>query len=70
MPVKDFDSGRYFVTFQCDKTKFAQVSIIKSKGEVTDCFIHFRKHFENHEKNWRIKRLRDDNGGEYISDRL
>jgi len=70
IPVKGFDGSKYFVTFECDKTKLAAVYCMKSKGEVTDCFIHFKKHFERVDLGWTIKRLHDDNGGEYIAGRL
>src|ERR1700712_4148619 len=70
IPVLGFDGSRYLVTFQCDKTKFAQVYLIKSKGEVTDCFIYFKKHYERLDKGEVIRRLRDDNGGEYIAGKL
>jgi hypothetical protein len=70
IPIKGFDGSRFFVTFMCDKTKLARVYVIKSKGEVTDCFIHFKRHFERSDKGWLIKRLRDDNGGEYVAGKL
>ena len=68
--VKGYEGSRYFVTFQCDKSKLAAVYVMKSKGEVTDCFIHFKKHFERPDLGWTIKRLHDDNGGEYVAGRL
>jgi transposase InsO family protein len=43
---------------------------MKSKAEVTDCFVHFKKHFEQPDKGETIRRLRDDNGGEYIAGKL
>jgi hypothetical protein len=46
MPVKGYDGSRYLVTFSCDCSKMSRVYLIKSKGEVTDCFIHFKKHYE------------------------
>jgi hypothetical protein len=70
MPVKGYDGSRYLVTFSCDHSKMARVYLIKTKGEVYDCFIHFKKHNERPDLGWVIKRLRDDNGGEYISGKL
>lgn len=70
IPIKGYDGSRYFVTFQCDFSKDAEVYLIKAKGDVADCFMHFKRHKERSELGETIKRLRDDNGGEYISGRL
>jgi hypothetical protein len=70
MPVKGYDGSRYLVTFTCDRSKLTKVYLIKTKGEVYDCFIHFKKHFERPDLGWTIKRLHDDGGGEYISNKL
>jgi hypothetical protein len=70
MPVKGYDGSRYLVTFTCDRSKLTKVYLIKTKGEVYDCFIHFKKHFERPDLGWVIKRLHDDGGGEYISNKL
>jgi transposase InsO family protein len=70
MPVKGYDGSRSLVTFTCDFSKLTAVYLIKAKDDVTDCFIHFKKHHEWPELGWVIKRLRDDNGGEYIAGKL
>jgi Reverse transcriptase (RNA-dependent DNA polymerase) len=70
MPVKGYDGSRYLVTFTCDRSKLTKVYLIKTKGEVYDCFLHFKKHFERPDLGWTIKRLHDDGGGEYISNKL
>lgn len=70
IPVKGYDGSRFFVTFMCDLTKEAWVYCIKAKGEVTDCFLHYQKQNERLDKGWTIRRLHDDNGGEYIAKRL
>jgi hypothetical protein len=70
MPVKGYNNYRYFVTFEYNKIKLAAVYCIKSKGEVTDCFIHFKKYFERLDLGWTIKRLHDNNSREYIAGRL
>ena len=66
IPVLGYDGSRYLVTFTCDYSKLTVVYLIKAKGEVTDKFIYFKKHYEWPNLGWVIKRLRDDNGGEYI----
>jgi hypothetical protein len=45
VPVKGYNSYRYFVIFEYNKTKLAAVYCMKSKGEVTDYFIYFKKYF-------------------------
>jgi hypothetical protein len=70
MPVKGYDGSRYLVTFSCDRSKMSRVYLIKSKGEVTDCFIHFKKHYERPDLGWVINHLRDDNGSKYVSKKL
>jgi hypothetical protein len=46
MPVLGYDGSRYLVTFTYDYSKLIAVYLIKAKGEVTDKFIHFKKHHE------------------------
>jgi len=46
IPVLGYDRSRYLVTFTCDYSKLTVVYLIKAKGEVTDKFIHFKKHYE------------------------
>jgi hypothetical protein len=70
MPVKGYDGSRYILTFTCDCSKLTKVYIIKTKGEIYDCFIHFKRHYERPDLGWAIKRLHDDNAREYISEKL
>jgi hypothetical protein len=68
--IKGYNSCRYFITFKYNKTKLAAVYCIKSKKEITDCFIYFKKHFERLDLGWIIKQLHDNNNKEYIAGRL
>jgi hypothetical protein len=43
---------------------------MKSKKEVTDYFIYFKKYFERLDLGWTIKQLYDNNNKEYIAGRL
>jgi hypothetical protein len=43
---------------------------MKSKKEVTNCFIYFKKYFECIDLGWTIKRLYNNNNKEYITGRL
>jgi hypothetical protein len=68
--VKGYNSSRYLVTFTCDRSKLTKVYLIKTKGEVYNCFIYFKKHFKWPNLGWVIKRLYNNRGGEYISNKL
>jgi hypothetical protein len=59
------DGSRFIVTFLCDATQLSAAYCIKSKGEVFDCFKHFKLQYERLDR--KIHRLRADNGGEYSS---
>jgi hypothetical protein len=59
------DGSRFVVTFLCDATQLSATYCIKAKGDVFDCFKHFKLHHERPDR--RIHRLRADNGGEYTS---
>jgi hypothetical protein len=44
--VKGYNGSRYILTFMCDRLKLTKVYLIKTKGEIYDCFIHFKKHYK------------------------
>jgi hypothetical protein len=68
VPVKGYNSCRYFVIFEYNKTKLAAVYCMKSKKEVTYCFIYFKKYFERLDFGWIIKQLRNNNNNrKYIA---
>jgi len=46
MPIKSYNNNQYLITFKYNKFKIARVYIIKSKGEITDYFIYFKKYYE------------------------
>jgi hypothetical protein len=41
-----YNRARYIVTFLCDTTQLSKVYYIKSKGEVFDCFRHFKAQYK------------------------
>jgi hypothetical protein len=67
VPVKSYNSYQYFVIFEYNKTKLAAVYCIKSKKEITDYFIYFKKYFKRPDLGWTTKRLYDNNNKEYIA---
>jgi hypothetical protein len=70
VPIKNFDNNRYFMIFECNKTKFITIYFIKTKNEITDCFIYFKKHYKYIDLNWIIKYFYDNNDRKYIAGRF
>lgn len=66
MNVKSVGGSRYFITFIDDMSRQIFVYFIKEKGQVFETFKMFKAMVEN-QTNKKIKVLRSDNGGEYIS---
>jgi hypothetical protein len=54
----------------CDRLKLTKVYLIKTKGEVYNYFLYFKKHYKRLDLGWTIKRLYNDGGGEYILNKL
>jgi transposase InsO family protein len=61
-----YNDARYFVTFIDDYNRRIYLALIKTKNKVFDEFRKFKAQAENTINN-RIKILRTDNGGEYLS---
>lgn len=66
MQTASLGGARYFVTFTDDFSRKVYVFTIKSKAEVFDKFIEYKNRVEN-ELNKKIKKLRTDNGREYVN---
>ncbi len=64
-PMKTTSCGgaRYFVTFIDDLSRKTHVYLLKAKGEVFDKF----KALVENQTSMKIKTLRSDNGGEFVS---
>ena len=58
--------NKYFITFIDDNTRYCYVYLLKSKDEAIDKFILYKAEVEN-QLNKKIKRVRSDRGGEYVS---
>ena len=61
-----FDGSKYFLTFIDDYSKCALIYTLKSKDEVYDCILDYINKVENLTGK-KIKRLRCDNGKEYMN---
>lgn len=59
--------AHYIVSFIDDHTRLATIYIMKCKSEVLSCFDHYKRKMENVLQR-RIKFLRSDRGGEYMSE--
>jgi len=57
---------RYFVTFTDDLSRYGYIYLMKHKSETFEKFKEFQNEVENH-RNKKIKFLRSDRGGEYLS---
>jgi len=72
MQQKSFGGCRYFMLLIDDFTKFTAVYFLKKKSEAAECFKAYKTHVEKvHHgkgKNYVIKSVRTDNGGEYTGD--
>ena len=66
MNVDSIGGSKYFVTFIDDFSRYTTVYTMKNKNEVFAKFKEYVAYVEN-QTNFKIKALRSDNGGEYIS---
>jgi transposase InsO family protein len=57
---------RYFITFIDDASRYCYIYLLKSKDEALNYFKVYKAKVENKLER-KIKRLRDDRGGEYTS---
>ena len=66
VPYPSFFGFRYWVTFIDDYSRYRFVLPIKAKSDVFEAFKQFKAYAENQSER-KIKILRDDKGGEYMS---
>ena len=64
-----FSGYRYWVTFIDDYSRYRFVIPIRAKSDVFEAFKQFKAFVENQTER-RIKTLRDDKGGEYMSNAM
>ena len=57
---------RYFMTFTDDLSRYGYIYLMTHKFETFEKFKEFQSEVENH-RNKKIKFLRSDRGGEYLS---
>ena len=66
MNTKSLSGAEYFLTFIDDKTRHVWVYILKRKDEIFERFLEWKAQVEKNTRR-KLKALRTDNGGEYIS---
>ena len=66
MSVAGCGGYRYFLTFTDDLSRYGYICLMKHKSEAFEKFKEFQSEVENH-LNKKIKFLRSDRGGEYLS---
>ena len=66
MSVEARGGYRYFLTFTDDLCRYGYIYLMKNKSETFEKFKEFQKEVETH-CNTKIKFLRSDRGGEYVS---
>src|SRR3954463_15583721 len=66
MNVTARNGFRYFLTFTDDLSRYGYIYLMKHKSETFEKFKKFQSEVEN-QRNKKIKFLRSDRGGEYIS---
>ena len=66
MSVEACGRYRYFLTFTDDLSRYGYIYLMKHKSETFEKFKEFQSEVESH-RNKKIKFLRSDRGGEYLS---
>src|SRR3954470_6782753 len=66
MSVSTRGGYRYLLTFTDDLSRYGYIYLMKHKSETFEKFKEFQNEVENH-RNRKIKFLRSDRGGEYLS---
>jgi transposase InsO family protein len=66
MSISTRGGYRYFLTFTDDLSRYGYIYLMKHKSETFEKFKEFQSEVENH-RNKKIKFLRSDRGGEYLS---
>ena len=66
MSVEAHGGYRYFLTFTDDLTRYGYIYLMKQKSKTFKKFKEFQSEVENR-RNKKIKFLRSDRGGEYLS---
>ena len=64
-----FTGFKYWITFIDDFSQFCIVILLKAKSDMSEAFKCYKAYAENH-LDCKIKALRDDKGGEYMSKNL
>ncbi|KAK9879752.1 hypothetical protein WA026_006815 [Henosepilachna vigintioctopunctata] len=64
-----WDNKKYILTLMDDYTHYVVIYLLEYKSETTDYIKEYVEEMER-DKNTKVKKIRSDNGGEYINTRL
>lgn len=66
MNVESLGGSRYFVTFIEDYSRYTETVMLHKRSDVLKAFRNYKRRVEN-QTGQRIKKLRTDNGKQYLS---
>lgn len=66
MNTESLGGAKYFVTFTDDCTRYTETTMLRNKSDVFEAFKNYKKKAEK-QTGKQIKKLRTDNGKEYLS---
>ena len=69
MDVPSLSGSKYFLSFIDDKSRYVWAYILKHKSDVFEKFIEWKAMVEK-QTGKKLKKLRSDNGGEYLSEQF
>ena len=69
LPVRTHSGYRYWITFIDDSSRLRAVILLKAKSDAFAAFTQFKAHAEA-QTSQRLPALRDNKGGEYISNKF
>jgi transposase InsO family protein len=69
-PTEAYDGSKYLCVIVDDHTRYTWVQAIPAKSAAFRSFVYYKTHAEAqfHDKNYTIRNVRSDNGGEFVSD--
>ena len=65
-PIETINHRRYYTSFTDDHTRYTHIALLTTKDETFDAYKHFEA-WAGTQHGVKLKRLRSDRGGEYLS---
>ena len=64
--TESLGGAKYFVTFTDDRTRYTETTMLRNRSDILEAFKNYKLKAEK-QTGQRIKKLRTDNGREYLS---